>query len=403
MAEVTYLVVELGLTHYQVAERLQRDSGLENPRGLSERTVRRFCQENGISRRTPISDCLLTATVRHAVSQVGPYYGRRTIQGLLSARYGIRVNQTRIGQTLRSVDPEAHRRRTHTARRQFNPVRYTASYFGEKLHFDQNEKLVMYGVTHVLAIDGYSRKIVGFLTIPVKNAVAIYAHLFRPILLSDGIFDQVRTDHGREFDLVVAVQEALSTLRSNQERRPFARTRSRENLRAERFWVEVNQRVNYPLKACLRSLEHDEVFDLDDDHQRFSVSWVATQIAYSACELFIDSWNAHRLPGSSGGIPNVLAQRVRSAQTGDVGDASAPTLQEAVDGFTDAGGTLTLQSAFGVDPLLDRADLIDLRQRLFNATFPDLLELFGEVTRGEYGRMRGALEQVMQFHHDHLL
>ena len=76
----------------------------------------------------------------------------------------------------------------------------------------------MYGVTHVLAVDGYSRKIVGFLTIPVKNAVAIYAHLFRPILLSDGIFDQVRTDHGREFDLVVAVQEALSTLRSNQER-----------------------------------------------------------------------------------------------------------------------------------------------------------------------------------------
>ena len=253
----------------------------------------------------------------------------------------------------------------------------------------------MYGVTHVLAIDGHSRKIVGFLTIPVKNAVAIYAHLFRPILLSDGIFDQVRTDHGREFDLVVAVQEALSTLRSNQERRPFAsspppppRTRSRENLRAERFWVEVNQRVNYPLKACLRSLEHDEVFDLDDDHQRFSVSWVATQIAYSACELFIDSWNAHRLPGSSGGIPNVLAQR--SAQTGDVGDASAPTLQKAVDGFTDAGGTLTLHSAFGVDPLLDRADLIDLRQRLFNATFPDLLD-------------RGALEQVMQFNHDHLL
>ena len=72
----------------------------------------------------PISDCLLTATVRHAVSQVqvGPYYGRRTIQGLLSARYGIRVNQTRIGQTLCSVDLEAYRRRTHTARRQSSSI-----------------------------------------------------------------------------------------------------------------------------------------------------------------------------------------------------------------------------------------------------------------------------------------
>ena len=47
-----------------------------------------------------------------------------------------------------------------------NPVVYRANYFGEKLHFDQNEKLVMYGVTHVLAVDGYSRKIVGFVTMP---------------------------------------------------------------------------------------------------------------------------------------------------------------------------------------------------------------------------------------------
>jgi len=39
-----------------------------------------------------------------------------------------------------------------------NPVPYRANYFGEKLHFDQNEKLVTYGVTHVLAVDGYSRK-----------------------------------------------------------------------------------------------------------------------------------------------------------------------------------------------------------------------------------------------------
>lgn len=47
-----------------------------------------------------------------------------------------------------------------------NPVVYRANYFREKLHFDQNEKLVMYGVTHVLAVDGYSRKIVGFVTMP---------------------------------------------------------------------------------------------------------------------------------------------------------------------------------------------------------------------------------------------
>ena len=48
---------------------------------------------------------------------------------------------------------------------------------------DQNEKMVMYGVTHVMAVDGYSRKIVGMVTMPVKNAITIYHTLLRPLLL----------------------------------------------------------------------------------------------------------------------------------------------------------------------------------------------------------------------------
>ena len=39
-----------------------------------------------------------------------------------------------------------------------NPIPYTALYAGHKVHIDQNEKLVMFGVTHVAAIDRYSRK-----------------------------------------------------------------------------------------------------------------------------------------------------------------------------------------------------------------------------------------------------
>ena len=60
-----------------------------------------------------------------------------------------------------------------------NTVPYRADYFGQKLHIDQNEKLVIFGVTHVCAIDGYSGRIVGFASMPVKNTVEIYEHLFR--------------------------------------------------------------------------------------------------------------------------------------------------------------------------------------------------------------------------------
>ena len=55
----------------------------------------------------------------------------------------------------------------------------TIENFGEKLHMDQNEKLVMFGVTHVCAIDVYSGKIVEFESMPVKNNVEINSHMFQ--------------------------------------------------------------------------------------------------------------------------------------------------------------------------------------------------------------------------------
>ena len=47
------------------------------------------------------------------------------------------------------------------------------------MHFDQNEKLVMYGVTDVMVIDGHSRFIAGAYTMPVKNNLVIYEEVFR--------------------------------------------------------------------------------------------------------------------------------------------------------------------------------------------------------------------------------
>ena len=60
-----------------------------------------------------------------------------------------------------------------------NPIPYHADYFGHKLHLDQNEKLAMFGVTHVMAIDGYSNKIVGWASMPFKNNCIIYDEVFR--------------------------------------------------------------------------------------------------------------------------------------------------------------------------------------------------------------------------------
>ena len=125
--------------------------------------------------------------------------------------------------------------RATLARRLLNPVPYSVHYFGEKMHVDQNEKLVRYGITHVLAIDGYSRNIVSFISIPQKNA-EICARLFMPLALQTGLWDQRRSDGGIEFDLALFVQEALSAFRGNQEKQAYRHTQSIHNLRAERFW-----------------------------------------------------------------------------------------------------------------------------------------------------------------------
>ena len=54
-------------------------------------------------------------------------------------------------------------------------------------------------VTCVVAIAGYSRKIMGLITFPHKNAIAIYDLLFQPLLASIGLWEQIHIDHGSKF------------------------------------------------------------------------------------------------------------------------------------------------------------------------------------------------------------
>ena len=97
--------------------------------------------------------------------------------GLLSAQ-GFRSAQSRVGDALRRVNPGYHGRRLTLTQRQTNPSPYIAQYYGEKLHVDQNEKLVAFGVTHVCAVDGFTGKIMSMCSMPVKNNVVIYEHVF---------------------------------------------------------------------------------------------------------------------------------------------------------------------------------------------------------------------------------
>ena len=93
----------------------------------------------------------------------------------------MRIGQNRIGKAFATVAPNYRQRRRNGTATLVNPIPYRADYFGHKLHIDQNDKLVMYGVVHVVAIDGHSRFIVAGTTMPTKNNVKIYKNIYRYI------------------------------------------------------------------------------------------------------------------------------------------------------------------------------------------------------------------------------
>ena len=373
--EIRWRIAHLGETFQTVSEYLQ--GIFPGVRGISTRSIRRFCHSRDIHYRSRLSTVELESwLVQHTVTRVGHSYGRRSLHGLLRSQ-GIHVSQSRIGAALRNAFPLQHSVRRQTLGRALNPIPYRADFYGQKIHFDQNEKLVMYGIVHVAAVDGHSRKIVGFYTMPRKNSITIYNNIFRPLLLSEGVWDQLRCDHGSEFCLIATVQEYLSGYRGNQQRLPVLLTTSRQNHRVERLWVEVNSRINYPIKTVLVAMEEAEYVDMRNNIHRFAVSWVGIQVAASPISTFVEAWNDHRIPGPQGGIPNIMASNTRQIQA--LPSVQVPSTSEAIQLHESARSQLTRECTFGTDPLTGYHRLQALRQRDFYSRHPSMEAIFTDV------------------------
>ena len=99
--------------------------------------------------------------------------------GYIRQKHNKSIGEVRISKALSRVSPAYTSQRRVTTSRAINPIPYRADYFGHKLHIDQNEKLVFYGVTHVAAIDGHSRFVVAVSTMPIKNNLTIYRDIYR--------------------------------------------------------------------------------------------------------------------------------------------------------------------------------------------------------------------------------
>ena len=66
-----------------------------------------------------------------------------------------------------------------------------------------------------------------------------------------------------------------------------------QNLPIERFWVEVNVSVNYPIKRILVEMDDNQIIDINDDIHKFCASFVSIQVASLGLETVAASWNEH--------------------------------------------------------------------------------------------------------------
>ncbi|ELT87372.1 hypothetical protein CAPTEDRAFT_78306, partial [Capitella teleta] len=226
-----------GRSYGEISNSLSRDHPAQ--RGLSAENIRRYFTENGLN---PMAHRMgrtqLRQHVASAVSQVGPTYGRRMMTGYLRAS-GVPATERGVRDVLRQVSAPNHVDRRQSMRNR-NSIPYSASYPGHKLHMDQNEKLAMFGATHVIAVDGFSSCVTSHTTMPIKNNCLIYEEVYRPTIQTHGMWDTVRVDHGREFYLTLFMQGKNEHLRLNRQRSAYIQTPSRSNLRVERLWPEVN-------------------------------------------------------------------------------------------------------------------------------------------------------------------
>ena len=316
---------------------------------------------------------------------MGPSYGRKMLKGYLAA-CDVHVSGHQLRSTLPAISPRYHAMRTHDIVERTNPRVYIAHYFGHRLHVDQNEKMAMYGLVYVLARDGFSGKIVTGAVMNRKNNMIIY-EVYRSAVLEFGLWQQIRVDQGREFYLMLFVQENLRNGYGDPSIAPYRQTTSRENHVIERIWVELNRRVTYPLKRVLTDMDNEEEIDLDSSLVKFCVSTVTQEVAKVGMNRMIMAWNAHALPHR--GIPNLLQhERPGTIATTNI---HLPSTGDAVGMYRQQGGVLTDPSPYGTDPLENDTQKMDQRRLEFQSNAMTFEDIFTNVISGNDVPFRRAI------------
>ena len=71
--------------------------------------------------------------------------------------------------------------------------------------------------------------------------------------------------------------------------------------------------------------------------------------------------------------------------------AVVPSVDEAVEMYIQAGGSITLESSFGVDPLANDENLIRRRELHFSQNIGSFADIFNNIVSGDRTLMETAI------------
>ncbi|KXJ07190.1 hypothetical protein AC249_AIPGENE13490 [Exaiptasia diaphana] len=173
------------------------------------------------------------------------------------------------------------------------------------------------------------------------------------------------------------------------------------NLPAERKWVEINQRTNYPIKEALIDMQRRLVINMADPIEKFCVSFVSIIVAEVGVAKAVDAWNEHPIEVRQYTNPHEpLLVTVKEYQTqgqncpvplSPLRPEDVPTTEEAIAMYEANGGRLTRESTFGEDPLRDHPTLVAERDRLFQESNPDVNYIQGNLANGYPAQFEAAV------------
>uniref|UniRef100_A0A914XIB9 Integrase core domain-containing protein n=1 Tax=Plectus sambesii TaxID=2011161 RepID=A0A914XIB9_9BILA len=348
-------------------------------KSFTARTLQIYLKDNEISYKKPLSKEELEEQVRIATSEIGGVAGRKSMQGYLRSK-GIQASQKRISNAQKIVGQVYFENRRQDAQRQLNPRPYHATCFGYNLHFDQNEKLVEYGIVFVMAVDGKSAFITRASIMPRKNNITIYDQVFAASVKDFGLWDQTIQDCGREFFLSIFIQDYLKDFRNN---------------RVERVWQEVNARVGFPIKFAFVEMEDNNMLSRLDLTHVFATSIVGCSVARVLYQRFIDGWNNRSVPKKL--IP---AQYILSKGNFILPAGTLPTAAAAAELYRNCDGRLTDESQFGEDPLSASPEKQERRDAMFweeiNTTFGGIENIANHTTNNQYHLLQQAVIKFIE-------